>query len=202
MSVSAILAIFVSLSLAKDCQKRSRVSVASGPSCTSLTCRSPLTAYFLPYFPLDSFNTIDFPASFPRVQFRSCCDARYPPAHNRIPLLIYAKRFAIPREREPLFRRGKKRRKVPAACISRPMAPNLVGSLSEVDRPMPRTILESGSRRGLALSASHSRIAPRPSFSRASRLDLGPSHAPLTPRGSSSSPRVEYRLDVIPHHHA
>lgn len=55
---------------------------------------------------------------------------------------------------EPLFRRKKEtKRSRPAAYISWLIASSPVGSLSEVDRPMPRTILESGSRHGPALSA-------------------------------------------------
>lgn len=63
-----------------------------------------------------------------------------------------------------------------------PMAPSPVGSLRkrERERDWPRTILEPGSLR---------RTAPRPSLyiPRTSRLDLGPSHAPPTPRGSPST---------------
>jgi len=200
-----VVSVILSLSLIKDCQKRSRIQ---SPQRADLCALCSLVARHSPrissrIFPWTRFTRLifrqAFPVSLPTVRSRSYRGVATPVtvARTIASLLTYKRNCSryhaiAQNDRKPLFSSGKEE----AVAISRVYfvadGTKSVGLLSEINRPMPRTILESGSRRGPAFSASHfRRVAPRSSLSRASRLDLGPSHAPPTPRGSSSFPRVE-----------
>jgi len=112
-----------------------------------LACHPALTVYFLPYFPLDSFYSIDFPVSFSLCRWVtnnpiSCRDVATPVTVPHTIAYFLAINENCSRQdaiayaiASHFFRRKKKKLSGLAACILWLMAPNPAGSLSEADRP-------------------------------------------------------------------
>lgn len=125
------------------------------------------------------FYSIDFPASFPRFSRHRCRPNPLFTTPATIATHNYPPDVSSRLVRNAQIRRTKNRAEM---CFQRGRWHRVrsVHWERERERDWPRTILEPGSLR---------RTAPRPSFyiPRTSRLDLGPSHAPPTPRGSPST---------------
>lgn len=110
--------------------------------------------------------SIDFPESFPVTDVRARFSRRRDTAAARL-FSHFARNHREPPIREgsrKFFRRIKRRKKDPdEACVFRP-SPVGCSLRREANRPVPRTILESGSRRDRSLRVAD-RAVPLPSLS-------------------------------------